>query len=331
MRARFSFLVAFGLGILVAHVLGPPGATGSGGPPSFADVIARSDPSVAHVSTVLEGERAPRSRDDAVGAGFVYSPDGLIVTSRHTLQGAKRILVTLADRGALEARIVGQDEVTDVALLRVSATGLVPLPSGDPRRLRKGDWVLAAGSPFHLPRSWSAGIVSGLGRTGVGVTLKGFEDFIQTDAAANIGNSGGPLLDTEGRVVGMMTAILSRTGRSQGVSLAVPIDVVLDSAKRLSTGGRVARPSLGVVVRETDLRGAGGGGLQVTRFQPGAPAIRAGLRPGDVIVSVDGVATPRVVDMQRAIWRHRPGETVVVIFLRGARRLQAPVRLTGGG
>jgi serine protease Do len=318
---------AFLLGLAVAPLLVPRGAEGRSGPADFATVVASADGSVAHVTTLMDGEQAPRSRDDAVGAGFVYAANGLIVTSRHILQGAKRVFVSLAGHEVQEAQIVGVDDATDVALLRVNLSGLRPLPVGDAGALRKGEWVLAAGSPFHLPRSFSVGIVSGLARSGVGTRLRSYEDFIQTDAAANVGNSGGPLLNASGEVVGMMTAILSRTGRSQGVGLAVPVGAVLDSVRRLQGGGAAVRPSLGVVVREQDPRAARTPGLEVTRFLPNAPGREAGLQVGDVILEVGGVAVPRIADLQRAVWAHDAGTTLPVVFLRAGRRYVVQVRL----
>ncbi len=318
---------AFLLGVVAAHLLALDGARGAPGPVDFSAVVARAEGSVAHVTTLRGGEQAPRSRDDAVGAGFVYSSDGLVITSRHILQGAKRVFVQLEGHAAKEARVLGLDDATDVALLKVDLSGLRPLALGDARSLRKGEWVLAAGSPFHLPRSFSVGIVSGLGRAGVGTRLKGYEDFIQTDAASNVGNSGGPLINASGEVVGMMTAILSRTGRSQGVGLAVPIGAVLDSVRRLQGGAPAARPSLGVVVREQGARASRTAGLVVTRFLPNAPGREAGLEVGDLILEVAGVAVPRVADLQRAVWARTAGTTVPVVFLRSGRRYVVNVRL----
>jgi S1-C subfamily serine protease len=214
-----------------------------------------------------------------------------------------------------------------VALLRIAATGLHPAPLGDARTLRVGDWVLAAGSPYRLPHSWSAGIVGGLHRGQVGVGLGGHEDFIQTDAAANVGNSGGPLVDASGRVVGMMTAILSRTGVHQGISLAVPIEVVVESAARIRGGG-AERGTIGVVVRDAEVRGARRPGLEVTRFHPGSPAPGAGLRPGDVILAVNGTLVHTPADLQRAVWSvPRGGAVVLDVERSGARlRVTVPVR-----
>jgi serine protease Do len=327
MRSRLPLLLAFLAGALAVRALGPTPVGIAAGPADFTEVVARADASVVHVTTRLPGQRVPGSRDDAVGAGFVFSSDGLVATSAHVLTGAEAVFVTVAGRPPVEAQVLGQDPATDVAVLRVPLTGLVPLPIGDPSALRVGQWVLTVGSPFRLPHSYAAGIVSGLGRSGVGVRLEGYEDFIQTDAAANLGNSGGPLLDASGRGVGMVAAILSRTGRSEGITLAVPIDVALEAARRLAGGGGAARPTLGVVVREVagDAR-LGGDGLEVTRFHHDAPAEAAGLRAGDVIVSVDGQPTPRAADLQRLVWAHPAGTALTVVFRRAGRLLQVAIR-----
>jgi len=328
-RPRPTHLVlAFLAGALVTSLLPIGAARGEATPADFASVIARVEPGVAHVTTLMEGERAPHSRDDAVGAGFAFSADGLVITSRHILQGARRVFVSFEGRPVAEARILGVDEATDVALLKIDATGLQPLAIGSTAGLRKGQWVLAAGSPFHLPRSFSVGIVGGLGRSGIGTSLHGYEDFIQTDAAANVGNSGGPLLDASGAVVGMMTAILSRTGRSEGVGFAVPIEAVLASARRLAGEGPGARPTLGVIVREAPAGSGARPGLEITRFQPESSARQAGLLVGDVLLQVDGVAVARTADLQRVVWAKPAGSTVDVVFLRGGRtyRLAVPVR-----
>ncbi|MFV1958375.1 MAG: S1C family serine protease [Planctomycetota bacterium] len=322
---RHGLLVV--LGFLAALALAPAfggGEPGGGaGAPSFADIVARADPSVVRVTTLLEGGRMPSSRDDAVGAGFVFASDGWIVTNRHVLQGARAVHVDLLGVGILRARVVGVDEATDVAVLHVEAKGLPTLRWGNPARLRKGDWVLSAGSPFRLARSWSVGIVSGLGRFGLGVNPKGYEDYIQTDAAANRGSSGGPLLDARGTVVGMTTAILSRSGTYQGVSLAVPIDIVIETAERLRAQGRIDRPDLGLLLREGQaVPGTGETGLVVTGLVPGSTGGAAGLRRGDVIVQVDDRPTPRRADLQRVLWGLAPGSQVTVIFVRGRRRLQ---------
>lgn len=326
MRTWFPIFLAFLAGTWTWSALGHPPPVSAAAPGDFVHAVDRADPSVVHVTTVLEGERPRQSRDDAVGAGFVLSGDGLIVTSRHVLRAAQQIRVSIRGRGTFPAQVVGQDEVTDVAVLRIPVTGLTPATFGSPRDLKVGQWVLAAGSPYHLAHSWSVGIVSGLGRSQVGVSLRGYEDYIQTDAAANLGNSGGPLFDAEGRVVGMVTAILSRTGQNQGVTLAVPSDVVRNVATRLGGGRAVERPSLGVVVRETDTRGVGQAGLEITRFHPGSAARDAGLQVGDRIVAVGGTATVRTADLQRAVWAASPGSALRVQVVRGGRTFAVDLR-----
>ena len=220
--------------------------------------------------------------------------------------------------------------MVDVALLKIDAGGLLPLPIGNPRVVRRGQWVLAAGSPYRLPRSFSVGIVSGLERSDV-VNPNGYEDYIQTDAAINIGSSGGPLLDANGRVIGLNTAILSRSGGNQGIAFAVPIDVVIETAIQLRARGTVVRPTLGVVVRAASplesLGLPGGGGLYVTRFATESPARRAGLKEGDVILSVDGLPTPSRGPLLRTIWAKKAGTVVALEFVRGTQRMIANAQL----
>jgi serine protease Do len=240
--------------------------------------------------------------------------DGLIVTSRHVLAGSQSILVTVPGRAPVPAQVLGHDDAVDVTVLRVPFTGLVPLAVGSSRGLRPGHWVLACGSPYGLERSWSAGIVSGLHRRGVAARPGTYEDFIQSDAAANLGNSGGPLLDGSGRVVGMVTQILTRAGGFQGVSLATPIEAVLEAAERITKaagGGAVGRPSLGVMVREV------AAGLEVTRVPAGSPAQAAGLRPGDVVFEVQGADARTAAALARALWGRSVGETVRLRVARG--------------
>jgi S1-C subfamily serine protease len=215
-----------------------------------------------------------------------------------------------------------------VALLRVEASGLPTLAVGNARALRKGQWVLAAGSPYRLPRTFTAGIVSGLERSDV-VNPTGYEDYIQTDAAINLGNSGGPLMDAHGRVVGMTTAILSRSGGNQGIGFAVPIDVVVAVAEQLRQRGSVQRPTLGVVVRTTTPREGlgipGGEGMVVTRFADESSGRRAGLREGDVILRADGTPTGSRGALLRTVWA-KGGQPVTLEVLRGGQVLAVAVQ-----
>ncbi len=289
-----------------------PARAAHGGPPSFSTVVQQANPSIAHVIVRLRNERSRKSRDDAVGAGFVVSSDGLVLTSRHVLKGAKQIVVDLPGREPQLARVVREDEASDLALLRIPLQGLRPIAMGDSRTLQVGDWVVAAGSPYHLKRSWSVGIVSALGRTNVGRAGKSGVRFIQTDAAANLGNSGGPLLDADGRVVGVMTAILSKSSGHQGVALATPINYAQ----------RFVGRSLGSVVRSAPHADLGlslqsvRGGVLVTRAPSNLRAYAAGIRRGDILVSVDGQAVRRPDDVYRAVMIHRGDGLLQVTFLR---------------
>jgi serine protease Do len=318
MHRHVSLVFLFLAGWYAARLGDVPQADAGPAPTSFAGLVRAADPSVVHITTVSRGNARPRSRDDNVGSGFVWDAAGLIVTNRHVISGAARINVHLASGVTHTAQVVGYDEEADVALLRIPAGGLVAAPRGSARSLQKGDWVLAAGSPYRLARSWSVGIVSGLGRRGIGVSPRAIEDYIQTDAAANLGNSGGPLFDAAGQVVGVVTVILSRATGSQGVSLAVPIDVVIDAVTRLQ-GGAPARSELGLRVRPAT------GGPVVTSVSPGGPAGTAGLRVGDQIVEVGGAAVRTSADLQRAWWQGASQGAVRFVFVRGGQRLQVTV------
>ncbi len=307
----------------------PAPVSAAGGPPDFAAIVERMDASIVRVSVRSSTASQNRSRDDGVGAGFVVDPAGLILTSRHVVSGAQRILVTLPGRGAMDATLVGQDEATDTALLRVAAQGLRALPTGDPRTLKVGQWVLACGSPYNMPNSWSVGIVSGLGRSNVGVGPRAIADYIQTDAAANLGNSGGPLMNGDGHVVGVMTAILSRTGGHQGVGLAVPVDVVMQAVARMRGGTSAPqRPSLGVRVRAIRTAADVPAGLLVTGFDPNSAAQAAGVQVRDVLLRADDVPLRSAADLQRLVWTLKRWEVVQLVVQRGGRRmtLRVPLR-----
>ncbi len=318
MRRQLPLVVLFLAGWYAARLGEVPQANAGPAPASFASLVRSADPSVVHITTVSRGNARPRSRDDNVGSGFVWDSRGLIVTNRHVISGAAQINVHLASGVTHKAEVVGYDEAADVALLRIPAGGLVAAQRGSARSLQKGDWVLAAGSPYRLPRSWSVGIVSGLGRRGIGVSPRAVEDYIQTDAAANLGNSGGPLFSAAGQVVGVVTVILSRATGSQGVTLAVPIDVVTDAVTRLQ-GGAPARPELGLRVRQSP------GGPVVSSVDQGGASHAAGLRVGDQIVEVAGTAIRTSADLQRAWWQAAGSGSVRFIFVRGGQRLQATV------
>ncbi|HET9931458.1 MAG TPA: trypsin-like peptidase domain-containing protein [Polyangiaceae bacterium] len=269
-------------------------------PTSFADLVAHADPGVVFVKTTHERRALPGRSiiGEALGSAFVYDPDGLILTNNHVIEGATDIQVTVGNSRVLSATVVGRDPPTDVAVLRVEAKGLPALPIGDSDASRVGDWVIAIGNPFGLSHTVSAGIISAkdrtnqdLNRSGGGLSEEGYYDFLQTDASINPGNSGGPLLDTQGRVVGINTAI---RGGANNIGFAIPINMVKEVLPRLLKDGKIQRSALGVVVSpvlpddvERLKLGAPGGAL-VNSVVAGGPADRAGLAIDDVILAFNG-------------------------------------------
>ena len=254
------------------------------------------------------------------GSGVILSEAGLIVTNHHVIDGADAIEVGLNDNRSFEAELVGSDPATDIAVLRIEANGLTALPWGNSDEVRIGDWVLAVGNPFDLTSTVTAGIVSAkardiqLLRPDYARDVFPVESFIQTDAAVNPGNSGGALVDTRGQLVGINTAIASRTGSYAGYSFAVPANLAAKVARDLIEFGRVQRAFLGVTIRpvdealaeETGLPGVEG--VMVTGLTEDGGAAEAGIREGDVILSVDGGETPTLPLLLERVNRHRPGE-----------------------
>ena len=267
----------------------------------------------------------PRQR--GVGSGFILSADGFIMTNAHVVDGAYDVLVTLADKREFKARIVGADKRTDVAVVKIEATGLPTVRIGDVNRLKVGEWVMAIGSPFGLDNTVTAGIVSAKQRdTGELVP------FIQTDVAINPGNSGGPLINLRGEVVGINSQIYSRSGGFMGISFAIPIDEATRVADQLRATGRVVRGRIGVtiapvskeVAESLGLRGATPSqppGALVQSVEAGGPAEKAGIEAGDIILRVDGKAVEKSGDLPRLIGALRPGtKASVQVFRRGANK-----------
>ena len=256
------------------------------------------------------------------GSGVILSEAGLIVTNHHVIDGADAIEVGLNDNRSFEAELVGSDPATDIAVLRIEANGLTALPWGNSDDVRIGDWVLAVGNPFDLTSTVTAGIVSAkardiqLLRPDYARDVFPVESFIQTDAAVNPGNSGGALVDTRGQLVGINTAIASRTGSYAGYSFAVPANLAAKVARDLIEFGRVQRAFLGVTIRPVDEALAeenglpGVEGVMVTGLTEDGGAAEAGLREGDVILSVDGGETPSLPLLLERVNRHRPGERI---------------------
>lgn len=255
-------------------------------------------------------------QQQGLGSGFLVSADGLVVTNNHVVEQAEEIKVKTSDGRELPAKVVGTDPPTDLALLRIDAGGK-PLPYaelGSSAAIEVGDWVLAIGNPFGLPRTVSAGIVSAVGRADVGIL--DFEDFIQTDAAVNLGNSGGPLVDLDGRVIGINTAIASTSGGSIGIAFAIPVDMAKDVIRQLREKGKVVRGHLGVMISEIDedlaqsFGYSGKGGILVQDVTDGGPAQKAGVRAGDIIETMDGKDVGTISAFRSAVAAHSPGASL---------------------
>ena len=277
-------------------------------------------------------EGFPRElRQQGLGSGFVIDAEGHILTNAHVVEGADEIKVELADEREVSATVVGIDLPTDLAVLKVDAEGLTPVELGDSDTLEVGDFVLAIGNPFGLPQTVSAGIVSAKGRANMGIV--DYESFIQTDAAVNPGNSGGPLIDLDGRVVGVNTAIASRTGGSDGIAFAIPVSMAKDIIDQLRGEGRVVRGHLGVVISELTPELAdsfgfeGKQGLIVQDVTRGSAAAEAGLRAGDIVLRLDGEPVAAVAVFRNAVARRRPGQSVELEVWRDGKTRTFTVRL----
>jgi serine protease Do len=332
-----------------------------GQPFNFADLVERVSPAVVSVQVDVEpgmelssmqdipapfreffrrfdenprggrNFRGPRTfRSQASGSGFIVESDGYIVTNNHVVESARRITVKLTDGRELEARLVGADEDTDVALLKVEANNLPFVALGDDRRLRVGDWVVAVGNPFGLGGTVTAGIVSSIGRD---IGNGPYTDYIQIDAPINRGNSGGPTFDISGRVVGMNTAIYSPSGGSVGIGFAVPASTIQTVVQQLKEGGSVNRGWLGVQIQDLtpDLAASmnvnDAKGAIVAEVVDGSPAERAGFAQGDVVVAVNGrdVADSRI--LTREVAALRAGETASFTVLRDGERRTLTARI----
>jgi len=273
---------------------------------------------------------APRSESRSLGSGFVISQDGYVLTNAHVVEGADEITVKFTDKREFKAKVIGADKRSDIALIKIDATGLPAVRFGDPQKLKVGEWVVAIGSPFGFENTVTAGIVSAKGRS---LPQENFVPFIQTDVAINPGNSGGPLFNMRGEVIGINSQIYSRTGGFMGLSFAIPADVALDVQKQLKEKGRVARGRIGVVIQEVtrDLATSFGldraRGALVNSVEKDSPASKAGVEPTDIIVSFDGKGVDASSDLPRIVGATRPGTSVPLeVFRKGAtKKLQITV------
>lgn len=340
-----------------------PAAAPASGPvvalPDFSALVEKEGPAVVNISTTqkIRGRAFPGfpglDPDDpfydffrrfmppvpngpqefethSLGSGFIISPDGYILTNAHVVDNATEVVVKLTDKRTFKAKIVGKDRRTDVALLKIDAKNLPTVPIGDPNKLKVGEWVVAIGSPYGFENSVTAGIVSAKGRNLPG---DGYVPFIQTDVAVNPGNSGGPLFNMRGEVVGINAQIYSRTGGYMGLSFAIPIDVAMDVANQLKGTGKVSRGKLGVVIQEVtpDLAASFGlkeaKGAVVAQVEPGSAAEKAGIQPGDVILKFDGKEVADSTTLPRMVGAVKPGTRVKVEVWRDRRAKELTLTL----
>ena len=315
-------------------------------PQSFAPLVKRVVPAVVNIA-VTEGrsptdvaaippelrgtpferqfrERFRGRREQVLGAGsgFIIDPNGLIVTNNHVVGRADRITVALADGTELPARLIGSDDLTDIAVIRVSSP--TPLPYvkwGDSRAVEVGDWIMAAGNPFGLGSSVTAGIVSARGRD---IGAGPFDDFLQIDAPINPGNSGGPTFNLDGEVIAVNTAIVSPTGGSVGIGFAVPSEIAVRIVSDLRDKGRIDRGWLGVSVQDAPGRVAHNG-VEIAGIDRTGPAARAGLRPGDVVLAVNGDRVDSARGLIRAVAAAQPGSAVKLSVRRSGQSFELPV------
>ncbi|WP_137179757.1 trypsin-like peptidase domain-containing protein [Roseomonas sp. AR75] len=317
--------------------------------PDFADLAERVLPAVVNIAVTSEqraevppelrgtpferyfrDRRGGRQQSQGAGSGFILDPAGLLVTANHVIGNASRVVVSLQDGQEYIARVVGSDELTDLALLRVDARA--PLPSvgwGSSGAMRVGQWVLAAGNPFGLGGTVTSGILSARGRD---IGAGPYDDFLQTDAPINPGNSGGPLFNLAGEVIGINTAIYSPSGASAGIGFAVPSDLARPIVEQLRSGGRVERGWLGVAVQdiageEPGRRRPTGRGVLITGIERGSPAARAGLRQGDQVVAINGERIETSRALVRNVAALPPGQTVQLSILRDGRPTEVPVQI----
>ncbi|HEY3049179.1 MAG TPA: Do family serine endopeptidase [Polaromonas sp.] len=352
-----SYLAAGLMAVMAASALLPATPVQAQGRtlPDFTDLVEQVGPSVVNIRTIEKVKasaagnvdeqmleffrrfgipvppnmpRAPRpergqpdeEQPRGVGSGFILTADGFVMTNAHVVEGADEVLVTLTDKREFKAKIIGADKRSDVAVVKIEATGLQAVKIGDINRLKVGEWVMAIGSPFGLENTVTAGIVSAKQRdTG------DYLSFIQTDVAINPGNSGGPLINMRGEVVGINSQIYSRSGGFQGISFAIPIDEATRVSDQLRSSGKVTRGRIGVQIDQVSKEVAESIGLGkplgalVRGVESGAPAEKAGIEAGDIITKFDGKQIEKSSDLPRLVGNVKPGtKAVVTVFRRGA-------------
>ena len=316
-----------GLAVVLAPVFTEPPPS----KPGYAEAVKRAAPAVVNIysSRVLTPPicQQPRFKEwcdrfsgnnahhmqSALGSGVIVREDGYILTNNHVIAGADEILVAFHNGEATTARLIGSDQETDIAVIQVQATGLIPIPQGSSETVEVGDLALAIGNPFGIGQTVSSGIISAKGRAGISPSP--YDDFIQTDAAINPGNSGGALIDSEGNFIGLNTLIYSRSGGSAGIGFAIPSQLALSVLEEIIATGRVTRGWLGVELASTPSPG-NAVGLEITRVLPGGPANEAGLRAGDLLVAINSQPASNSSVVSRQIAHTSPGTDVTLEVLR---------------
>lgn len=269
-------------------------------------------------------------KQQGLGTGVIIRPDGYIVTNNHVIRGAGKITVHLSDRSSHEARVIGADPETDLAVLKIEANGLQAAHWGSSDSLSVGEWVVAIGSPFGLDQTVTAGIVSALGRH---VGLASYENFIQTDAAINPGNSGGPLVNLKGEIVGINTAIKSRTGVYSGIGFAIPSSLARKVIQQIIENGQVSRGFLGVLIQDLNpdlarsFKYDGENGVLISEVTPGGPAEKAGLQAGDIITQLNGNSVKTADEIRNRVADIAPGQSVSLTIFREGKTLTRKVVL----
>jgi len=326
-------------------------ATGSAGFADFTMAAEKSVNAVVHINTVTQQVNnlaydpfaelffGPQKRQQIFeqrgsGSGVIISDDGYIVTNNHVVNGAEKIEVILNDKRTFVAELIGSDASTDLALLKIKEKGLPFLAYGNSDAVRVGEWALAIGNPFNLNSTVTAGIISAKGRNNIlNGNQRPIESFIQTDAAVNPGNSGGALVNTNGELIGINTAIASNNGAFQGYSFAVPVNIVKKIISDLVEFGTVQRAYIGVSIQDIDSKLAGSKGLKqmkgiyVNGISAGGSAQDAGIEEGDVITRVHDIAIGSVSELQEQVSRYRPGDKINVTILRNNKEMNLPVTL----
>ncbi|GAB6041648.1 DegQ family serine endoprotease [Endothiovibrio diazotrophicus] len=352
------WLVA-GAALLLSNV-----AAARAGLPDFTDLVEQTSPAVVNISTVqkVEGKKilphgwklpelpddsplndffrrffddeggggAPEHDARSLGSGFIISEDGYLLTNHHVIDGADEVIVRLSDRRELKADVVGSDPRSDIALLKVDADHLPVVKIGNSDKLKRGEWVLAIGSPFGFDHSVTAGIISATGRS---LPSENYVPFIQTDVAINPGNSGGPLFDMDGEVIGINSQIYSRTGGYMGLSFSIPIEMAMEVADQLKKSGKVSRGWLGVLIQDVTRELAESFGMErpygalVSKVLPDSPAEAAGFKVGDVIIEFDGREVERSGALPPMVGRAKVGSDVPVVVIRNGKRTTLKVNL----